>query len=42
MSDDDYARIGYRGPEVELPPGQVFSGILIMNLQKRSEFESSF
>jgi prepilin-type N-terminal cleavage/methylation domain-containing protein/prepilin-type processing-associated H-X9-DG protein len=42
LTDEDYARIGYRGPEVELPPGQVFSGIFIINLQKNSEFESSF
>lgn len=42
LTDDDYARIGYRGPEVELPPGQVFTGVFILNLQKRSEFESSF
>lgn len=42
LTDEDYARIGYRGPEVELPPGQVFSGLFIINLQKSSEFESSF
>jgi prepilin-type processing-associated H-X9-DG protein len=42
LTDSDYARIGYRGPEVELPPGEVFSGIFIINLQKNSEFESSF
>ena len=42
LTDDDYARIGYRGSQVELTPGRMFSGIFLINLQKRSEFESSF
>jgi prepilin-type N-terminal cleavage/methylation domain-containing protein/prepilin-type processing-associated H-X9-DG protein len=42
LTDDDYARIGYRDSQVELSPGRMFSGIFLINLQKRSEFESSF
>jgi hypothetical protein len=39
MSEDQYAVIGYRGAEVELPPGQIFSGVFLLNLQKHSKFE---
>lgn len=39
LTDDQYAVIGYRDDTVELPPGQVFSGMFLMNLQKRSAFE---
>jgi prepilin-type processing-associated H-X9-DG protein len=35
----EYAVIGYRNDTVELPPGQVFNGVFLMNLQKRSAFE---
>ena len=38
LTDDDYARIGYRDSQVELSPGRMFSGIFLINLQKRSEF----
>jgi prepilin-type processing-associated H-X9-DG protein len=39
MSEDQYAVIGYRGPEVELPPGQIFNGVFLLNLQKHSQLE---
>lgn len=39
LTDDQYATIGYRNSTVELPPGQMFNGIFLMNLQKRSAFE---
>jgi len=42
LAEGDYARIGYRDSQVELPPGDIYSGIFLRNLQKRSEFESSF
>ena len=41
LTDDDYAAIGYRNAEVELPPSEIFSGIFLLNLQKRSAFESN-
>ena len=39
LTDDEYAVIGYRGPEVELPPTDIFNGIFLINLSKRSAFE---
>lgn len=39
LTETQYAAIGYRDSTVELPPGQVFSGLFLMNLQKRSAFE---
>jgi prepilin-type processing-associated H-X9-DG protein len=39
LSDDQYAVIGYRDDTVELPPAQVFNGVFLLNLQKRSAFE---
>lgn len=42
LTGDDYARIGYRGPDIELPPAEIFNGIFLINLEKFSEFESSF
>ena len=39
LTDDEYALTGYRGPEVELPPGEIFNGVFLINLQKRSKFE---
>jgi prepilin-type processing-associated H-X9-DG protein len=41
LTDQDYAEIGYRGPETELPPTEIFSGIFLQHLQKRSVFESN-
>ncbi len=34
-----YAKLGYRDSIVELPPTQIFSGVFLLNLQKRSVFE---
>jgi prepilin-type N-terminal cleavage/methylation domain-containing protein/prepilin-type processing-associated H-X9-DG protein len=39
LAEDVYAVTGYRDDTVELPPGQVFNGVFLMNLQKRSVFE---
>ncbi|MBC8876770.1 MAG: DUF1559 domain-containing protein [Planctomycetes bacterium] len=39
LTEAEYAVIGYRDSTVELPPGQVFNGMFLMNLQKRSAFE---
>ena len=39
LSEEDYAAIGYRDSEVELPPNQIFNGVFLINLQKRSAFE---
>jgi prepilin-type N-terminal cleavage/methylation domain-containing protein/prepilin-type processing-associated H-X9-DG protein len=39
LTDDQYSVVGYRDSTVELPPGQVFNGVFLMNLQKRSAFE---
>ncbi len=35
----DYAVVGYTDSTVELPPGQIFSGVMLMSLSKRSVFE---
>jgi prepilin-type processing-associated H-X9-DG protein len=42
LTDDEYAGIGYRDSQMELPPTEIFSGVFLINLQKRSEFESGF
>ena len=39
LTEDQYAVIGYRSPEVELPPTEIFNGIFLQNFQKRSAFE---
>jgi prepilin-type N-terminal cleavage/methylation domain-containing protein/prepilin-type processing-associated H-X9-DG protein len=39
LSDQQYSVIGYRDDNVELPPAEIFSGIFLINLQKRSAFE---
>lgn len=39
LTDSEYAVIGYRSSEIELPAGQIFSGVFLINLQKRSAFE---
>jgi prepilin-type N-terminal cleavage/methylation domain-containing protein/prepilin-type processing-associated H-X9-DG protein len=39
LADSQYARIGYRSGQVELDPQEMFNGIFLMNLQKRSAFE---
>jgi prepilin-type processing-associated H-X9-DG protein len=41
LTEQDYAEIGYRGPERELAPAEMFSGIFLQHLQKRSKFESN-
>ncbi len=40
LTEDDYAAIGYRHPDVELPPGQIFSNIFLMDLSKHGVFEN--
>jgi prepilin-type processing-associated H-X9-DG protein len=37
----DYAEIGYRNDTVELPPADIFSGVFLINLQKRGKFEAN-
>jgi prepilin-type N-terminal cleavage/methylation domain-containing protein/prepilin-type processing-associated H-X9-DG protein len=39
MTPADYAKTGYRDGQVELPPGRIFSGVFLVNLQKRAVFE---
>ncbi|MEQ8789438.1 MAG: DUF1559 domain-containing protein [Pirellulaceae bacterium] len=39
LTDDEYATIGYRNSQVEVPQGEMFNGIFLINLQKRSVFE---
>lgn len=39
LTADQYATIGYRGPDVELPAARMFNGIFLMKLQKSSKFE---
>ena len=39
LTEAEYAVIGYRDSEVELPPTDIFSGVFLINLQKRSAFE---
>ncbi len=39
LTEAEYAVIGYHDSQVELPPTQIFSGVFLINLQKRSVFE---
>jgi prepilin-type processing-associated H-X9-DG protein len=39
LSEQQYSVIGYRDDAVELPPAEIFSGVFLINLQKRSAFE---
>lgn len=39
LTADQYATIGYRGPDVELPAARMFNGIFLQQLQKASVFE---
>ncbi|MHB0956814.1 MAG: DUF1559 family PulG-like putative transporter [Pirellulaceae bacterium] len=39
LTEAEYAGIGYRDSEVELPPTTIFNGMFLMNLQKHSKFE---
>ena len=39
LSDAEYATVGYRGETVELPPTNIFNGVFLVNLSKRSAFE---
>ena len=41
LTDEQYALIGYRGGDVELPPQEMFNGIFLQSFQKRSVFESN-
>ncbi|MBM4092929.1 MAG: DUF1559 domain-containing protein [Planctomycetes bacterium] len=40
LTDEQYAVIGYRDSQVELPAPEIFSGVFLINLQKRSAFEA--
>jgi len=39
LTDAQYAGIGYRDSTVELPPAEVFTGVFLTKLSKRSDFE---
>ncbi|MDA1051348.1 MAG: DUF1559 domain-containing protein [Planctomycetota bacterium] len=39
LTADEYAVLGYRGPDVELPAARMFNGIFLLKLQKASKFE---
>ncbi|HBE70786.1 MAG TPA: prepilin-type cleavage/methylation domain-containing protein [Planctomycetaceae bacterium] len=39
LTSAEYAKIGYRSGEVELPPSQVFSGLFLQSMQKASNLE---
>jgi prepilin-type N-terminal cleavage/methylation domain-containing protein/prepilin-type processing-associated H-X9-DG protein len=39
LTEAQYAGIGYRDSQVELPPTEVFSGIFLTKMSKRSDFE---
>jgi prepilin-type N-terminal cleavage/methylation domain-containing protein/prepilin-type processing-associated H-X9-DG protein len=39
LTEDQYAAIGYRDSVVELPPQEMFNGVFLQNMQKRSRFE---
>jgi prepilin-type processing-associated H-X9-DG protein len=39
LTEDQYAAIGYRDSVVELPPQEMFNGVFLQNMQKRSKFE---
>ncbi len=39
LTEAQYATIGYRDSQVELSPMRIFSGLFLINLQKRSAFE---
>jgi hypothetical protein len=39
LTEDQYAVIGYRDDQVELPPAQIFNGVFLQSMQKHSQFE---
>jgi prepilin-type processing-associated H-X9-DG protein len=39
LTADEYAGIGYNGPVVELPPTEIYSGVLLQRLTKFKDFE---
>lgn len=41
LTEDDYAAIGYRHPDVELPQAEIFSGVFLMDLSKHGVFEDA-
>jgi hypothetical protein len=41
LTDADYQEIGYRGPEVELPATEVFSGMFLPSFTKLGKFEAN-
>jgi prepilin-type N-terminal cleavage/methylation domain-containing protein/prepilin-type processing-associated H-X9-DG protein len=39
LTDAEYAGVGYRGPQVELPQAQIFSGVFLLPIRKGGNFE---
>ena len=39
LSDAEYAKVGYRSSEVELPPQSIYNGVFLTTGSKRSAFE---
>ncbi|MFW6114182.1 MAG: DUF1559 domain-containing protein [bacterium] len=39
LTEQEYSVIGYRDSQVEISPGEMFNGVFLINLQKRSAFE---
>lgn len=39
LTDAEYSQLGYQGPEVELPKGEIFSGLFLQTMEKANNFE---
>lgn len=39
LTEAEYSRLGYEGPEVEMPKGQFFSGLFLQSMEKAGNFE---
>lgn len=39
LTDAQYSQLGYKGPEVELPNREVFSGLFLQSMEKANNFE---
>jgi prepilin-type N-terminal cleavage/methylation domain-containing protein/prepilin-type processing-associated H-X9-DG protein len=39
LTEAQYGRVGYRDNVIELPPTEIFSGVFLQNMEKRSRFE---
>jgi len=40
LTDAEYGAIGYRGPQVDLPPARMFSGVFLIKMEKTAVFEN--